>query len=267
MGLVIIKIGGSAITDKQKEFSPNIQNIYAISREISNYLDVTKDDLIIVHGGGSYPHVVAKRYNLKEGMDTRKIIGISLTAWAARKLDDLILEALIDYGVPAFPLQTSACFFVEEGGKNVFFSSVLKALLKRRLVPVLYGDVVISNSHQMCTIFSGEMIIAELLKLLKPSRVIMGTNVAGVYTENPKKSKNAELIKLIDEKNIDSILSKLKKYNKEDVTGGMYHKVEFCYEIAKLGIECRIVNIQEPNNLYKILMGQEIESTEVRYDK
>jgi isopentenyl phosphate kinase len=267
MGLVILKIGGSVVTDKQKEFTPNIKTIYNIAREISDYLCATKDDLIIVHGGGSYPHVVAERHNLNQGMDTRKIIGISLTAWAARKLDDLILEALIDYGVPAFPLQTSACFFVDESGKEIFFNSVLIALLKRRLVPVLYGDVVISDSHQMCTIFSGEMIIVELLKLLKPSRVIFGADVAGVYSENPKKCKNAELIKLIDDTNVNIILDSLKSPYKNDVTGGMYHKVEFCYQIAKMGIECRIVNIREKDNLYNALIGRYVESTEVRYDK
>lgn len=267
MGLVILKIGGSVITDKQKEFTPNIKVIYNIAKEISDYLCATKDDLIIVHGGGSYPHVVAKRHNLNQGMDTRKIIGISLTAWAARKLDDMILEALIDYGVPAFPLQTSACFFVDECGKKMFFNSVLVALLKRRLVPVLYGDVVISDNHQMCTIFSGEMIIVELIKLLKPNRVIFGADVAGVYSENPAINKDAKLIKLINDKNIDSILSNLKTSYKNDVTGGMYHKVEFCYQIAKLGIECRIVNIKKTSNLYNALVGQDVESTEVRNDK
>jgi isopentenyl phosphate kinase len=267
MGLIILKIGGSVVTDKLNEFTPNIENIYNIAREISDYLSTTKDDLIIVHGGGSYPHVVAKRHKLNEGMDTRKIIGISLTARASRKIDDLILEALIDYGVPAFPLQTSACFFVERNGEKKFFSSVLEALLKRKLVPVLYGDVVLSDSHKMCTIFSGEMIIIELLKLFKPDRVIFGTNVTGVYSENPKENKDAELIKLIDDKNIDYILKRLKSPDKNDVTGGMYHKVDFCYRIAQMGIDCRIVDIRKKDNLYRILMGKEVESTEVRYDK
>ncbi len=260
--LTIVKLGGSVITEKRGDFLPNLKSIYKLSKEISNYLLEEPDKkLIIVHGGGSFPHGVAERYDIRQGLEERRKIGASLTSWAARKLNDIVTEALLDYGVTAFSLQPSSCFCIEND-KVLFFSKPLESLLANRFVPVLYGDVVFTDSLGICSVFSGERIILELCKYFKPSRVILGTNVRGVFTSNPEIHPNAKFIEKIDEKNVNKILNLLKSEAHKDATGSIYHKVKMAYEIAKTGAICKIIDIKR-NSLYKELKYGNIQGTMV----
>ena len=65
--VIILKIGGSIITDKNSiEPKVNYDNLDRISSEIANAfnnksLDIA-DGLIIVHGAGSFGHTPAKKY-------------------------------------------------------------------------------------------------------------------------------------------------------------------------------------------------------------
>jgi len=55
--IVLIKLGGSLITNKQKPFTPKISVIDDLSRQIKEALDEDKSlQLIIGNGGGSFPH-------------------------------------------------------------------------------------------------------------------------------------------------------------------------------------------------------------------
>jgi len=64
--IVILKFGGSVITDKKSEI-PKV-NHKALDR-ICNILKDKERNMIIVHGAGSYGHPIAKRYALAEGLD------------------------------------------------------------------------------------------------------------------------------------------------------------------------------------------------------
>ncbi len=62
---VVLKIGGSVITDKKNELAARTQEINRIAQEIQR---ADLRDLIVVHGGGSFGHPYAQRYRLKEGL-------------------------------------------------------------------------------------------------------------------------------------------------------------------------------------------------------
>ncbi|MBS7631517.1 amino acid kinase, partial [Candidatus Bathyarchaeota archaeon] len=64
MSLIILKLGGSVVTEKDKPVTPNKENIKRLSREIA---EAGEGELILIHGGGSYGHPVADEYNLSEG--------------------------------------------------------------------------------------------------------------------------------------------------------------------------------------------------------
>ena len=69
MDLIIIKIGGSVITDKNKEFTTRPDNIRKIAREIKQAIDSNPNlKIILGHGAGSFGHVLAKKYQTNEGI-------------------------------------------------------------------------------------------------------------------------------------------------------------------------------------------------------
>ncbi|MGA3021078.1 MAG: hypothetical protein ABSD68_03970, partial [Candidatus Micrarchaeales archaeon] len=60
--LVLVKLGGSLITDKTSPFTPNLDVIKRLAKEIHEAREEKGMSLIIGHGGGSFPHKPAKDY-------------------------------------------------------------------------------------------------------------------------------------------------------------------------------------------------------------
>ena len=60
--LILLKLGGSLITDKTKPYTANIPVIKRLAREIHEAREEKDINLIVGHGGGSFPHVSAKKY-------------------------------------------------------------------------------------------------------------------------------------------------------------------------------------------------------------
>ena len=61
--MFIVKLGGSVITDKSRENSFKQEIANRLSREIKN----ANKKSIIIHGAGSFGHILAKKYNLDQG--------------------------------------------------------------------------------------------------------------------------------------------------------------------------------------------------------
>ncbi|MEM2897514.1 MAG: kinase, partial [Candidatus Bathyarchaeia archaeon] len=89
--LLIVKLGGSVITDKQKMFKARIEKINKICEVISK-LNAKK---ILIHGGGSFAHPLAKRYQLNSGYKSEnQLIGFSETKIKLIELSEIILKSL-----------------------------------------------------------------------------------------------------------------------------------------------------------------------------
>ena len=95
---IILKLGGSVITVKDKPLTPNMDAIGRLAEEIAE-ADVSP--LIIVHGGGSYGHPLAAKYKIAEGFKSRsQTLGFSKTHNAMVSLNMLVVESLLNEGVP-----------------------------------------------------------------------------------------------------------------------------------------------------------------------
>jgi isopentenyl phosphate kinase len=57
-GLHIVKIGGSIITDKTKPLTFKKAVVKRLAREIKE----SNEEIILVHGAGSFGHIFADRY-------------------------------------------------------------------------------------------------------------------------------------------------------------------------------------------------------------
>ena len=110
---IVLKLGGSVITEKNKVATANLDAIERLAGEIAQS-KVT--NLILVHGGGSFGHPIAKKYNLSEGYTTpSQVIGFSETHLAMTQLNSLVIEALIKHNVNAVVVQPSSCVVTKAG--------------------------------------------------------------------------------------------------------------------------------------------------------
>ena len=67
--LILLKLGGSVITDKTQPFTARLDVIERLAAEIKAALDERGDDLqlIVGHGAGSFGHEVAAKYQTHKG--------------------------------------------------------------------------------------------------------------------------------------------------------------------------------------------------------
>lgn len=244
--LILLKIGGSVLTHKDKEDELAEDAIARIADEISRYSNKSKNKnkIILVHGAGSFGHPQAKATGLDKRFSAE---GVSKVHRAVNKLNEHVVSALIDAGVNAAPVHPLSCMVAKSGRIETMPTDTIQYMIDNGIVPVLHGDVVM-DTETTSSIVSGDQIITYLASVFKPDRIGLGTNVDGVLDES------GAAIPLITAANFDDISHHLLQSDNVDVTGGMMGKV--C-ELLVLA-ESRIFNAAKPDTVIDFLNAKDV---------
>ena len=258
--LIILKLGGSVITKKGEDKAEiNGEILQRLAGEISEAREEKEFSLMIVHGAGPFGHVPAKEYGLHEGLkDERQIEGFSITHHSMEKLNFLVVDALRKAGLNAIEFQPSSIGILKNEELVHFPTEALEKILNLGLIPVAYGDVLIDEKKGIA-ILSGDHLVPYLAKELNASRVIITTDVAGIFDSDPKENRDAKLIPEINSENIDSL--NIGSSTSTDVTGGMHRKVR---ELLSLEIDSEIISALEPGLVKRALLGERNLGTVIR---
>lgn len=261
--LILLKLGGSIITDKTQPLTARTEVIERLATEIKNALDDRGPDLqlIIGHGAGSYGHSLAKQYQLDKGaVQADSWLGFAEVAGAVATLNQIVMTALRAVGVPAIRFQPSASTRTRGKQLMYFETHPLKEVLKHGLVPVVYGDVSV-DANQGMSIVSTEVLFDNLARELTPSKIAMCGQVEGVFEADPHDDPSAELIEEIDNSNWPEVEQLLSGSHAPDVTGGMFTKVRDMYRltIAMPPMQAYIFSGEEPGNVETLLKGQSVD--------
>ncbi len=262
--MIIIKIGGSALTVKDAD-KPTLDedNLERIAGELSAY----NDDMIIVHGAGSYGHIYAKKYGIGDVISNvndhlYKLEGVCRTQASVQLLNYIVCEKLQEKGIPAIGMKPSAYMTTNNKRIDMCDTGLIRKYLDNGFVPVLYGDAVLDNNDYMkYAIISGDQIITYLAEDLNADRVILSSDVDGIYTDNPKTNPDAELLEVVTR---DTDLKTTENENQADVTGGMYGKIRELLDLADHGIESLIINADKPGNIRLAVSGQKVKGTLIK---
>ncbi|MEM1550675.1 MAG: isopentenyl phosphate kinase [Candidatus Bathyarchaeia archaeon] len=258
--LIVLKLGGSVITFKDKPLTPNLPVIRRLAHEIAAS---GLSSLIIVHGGGSFGHPLAMEYGIVEGLKNREqMLGFSKTRGSMIKLNMLVVEALLDEGLPAAGFSPSSFIITRRGRIASFYKNVLDHALGLGFIPVLYGDAVL-DFDQGFAILSGDQIAAKLAVEFDVKRIIFGVDVDGLYTRDPKVDPRASLITEITVSEVEKMIAEIGGSRAVDVTGGMMGKMLEAMDPLAKGIEVLIINALRENNVYKALRGEDVIGTRI----
>ncbi len=255
--MILIKLGGSVITDKSEYKKFNREQTARLCAEIA----ASGKGVLVVHGAGSYGHVLSKQYQLQHGLqDFRQIPAVAQVQHDVRELSLNVVEEMIKVGMPAVSVPPGSCFVMDNGRLIVDNPESIKALAHIGVMPVLFGDVVADRSKGF-GICSGDQAMEALAKIFKPDRIVFVSDVDGLYTADPKKDENAKLIPEVDGKMLDKLDSEL---TVADVTGGIRGKVDEMLKICGDSGECILVNGTVPGRLLSLLRGEDVPCTQVR---
>lgn len=255
---IVLKIGGSVITDKDGELAARTEIINRLAEEIAR---PKLNSLIIVHGGGSFGHPTAQKHGIKEGLkEEAQKVGFAETHHVMTVLNGLVMDALVWHNIPAVSLTPSSCMVTENGRIKLFEDTAMKKLLKMGFAPVLYGDTTLDEKLGF-TVLSGDQIVSYLAIAYGACKIVIGVDTDGLYDVDPKTNKNAKLYTQLTLKQLKEIEGKMTTNTTTDVTGGMKGKLAELIPAVAQGIPVTFVNASKPNRVYRALIGEHVEGT------
>lgn len=250
--LVMIKAGGGFITDKASAFTTRPLNIRSFAQQVAGVWAsyAAKTDFIIGTGAGSYGHMTAHDYGLKDGSySSEQFLGAALTHNSVVELCLNVAGALNDAKVPAFVMPPASSMTYESGKPRSIYAESLLQALRSGLVPVMHGDVIL-DSERGVSIVSTEDIFMQCLTVVRAyySRiyVVYVMNEAGVL------DSAGQVIK--DLYPSDAIT--VQKDAQIDITGSIAHKIERARRMAATVEEVYIIGGKQGTELHDTLEGK-----------
>jgi len=254
---IVLKLGGSAITDKTNLKTARPDVIERLAQEIS---DASISRLVIVHGGGSFGHPFAEKYRINDGYkNASQIIGFAETHEAMTELNKMVVEALIRHNIPAVSIAPSSFIVTKRRRIEKLDINIIAKLLDMKFVPILYGDAVL-DSEQGFAILSGDQLITQLAIAFGAERIVIGVGVDGFYTADPS-TPDAKLIPRVSLGEMRTLLNRAGKSEATDVTGGMKQKIIELIPAIEHGIHAVMVNAATANNIRRTLRDQPVRGT------
>ena len=254
--LIVIKYGGNVLIDR-KIFNNFIEDI--------NILNKLGLSIIVVHGGG--PRI--ERELKKENIQTKFINGLRVTD---EKVIKIVEEVLIDFNndiVSSLNKKGSKAISINSKINNVINvipdkqelgfvgvpdkinSDIIKDIISQNQIPIV-APLGLGKNNQTYNI-NGDTAASAIAKKLKSRRLLLMTNVEGVYD---------------DRKNL---ISEIKPYDMENlvnlkiVQGGMLPKIKNCIDAVENGVRgVVILDGRKPHSILKEIFSDKGAGTLIR---
>src|SRR6266702_3001291 len=213
--MLLVKLGGSVLTDKARLRTPRRAAIRRLARELAE----VRKPLLVVHGAGSYGHILARKHKLHEGGATEAKRSAAARVQAdVKALDALVVDAMIDAGLAAVPIPPSAVLSLDDGRVSSIDLTPFRELSSMAFTPVTFGDVV-RDVRRGFSICSGDLLMLELASAFRPERALFVADVDGLFTADPKTHKSARLLEAVKPSDLAHV--KFRAASRTDVTGSI----------------------------------------------
>ena len=270
--IVLVKLGGSLITDKGRPGVARLEVIRRLAREVASLARRPGGPRLIVgHGSGSFGHAAAARSGLASatfdgtGRTSRSVKAsakngsrpdprsIAHTQRRAADLHAIVVAALEDAGARPFSLAPSSFMTCEGGRVAHVFADPVFAALDAGLVPVVYGDVVLDRSRGAVIVSTEEIFLAlareARTRRLTIRRAVWLGETDGVYDEEGSPVRRLSAAAAAKRAKAVSGASGV------DVTGGMALRLRSTAALARRRVVSLIVDGRRRGALAAALNG------------
>ena len=253
---IVIKYGGNVLIDR------NVFNNFISDINVLNKLGLS---IIVVHGGGP---------RIKRELDKKKIVskfinGLRITD---KNIINTVEEVLIDFNndivnslkklgseAASFHTKTDNIIKVKPERKELGFvgipneinDSLIQNALKKNKIPII-APLGLGDHNQTYNI-NGDTAASAIAKKLKSRRLILMTNVEGVYDDQKK------------------LISEIKPFDLENlikwkvVQGGMIPKIENCVDAVQNGVKgVVILDGRKPHSILHEIFSDKGSGTLIR---
>jgi len=253
---IVIKYGGNVLIDRE------VFNNFILDINILNKLGIS---VIIVHGGG--PRI--KRELDKKNIESKFIDGLRVTD---KNIINVVEKVLIDFNndivqnlkklgsnAVSFHTKNNNIIEVEPEKKELGFvgipnkinSQLIENIISQNQIPIV-APLGIGKNQQTYNI-NGDTAASAIAKKLKSRRLLLMTNVEGVYDD---KKKLITEIKPLD-------LENLIKW--KVVQGGMIPKIKNCVDAVENGVKgVVILDGRKPHSILHEIFSDQGSGTLIR---
>jgi len=256
--VILIKFGGSLITDKKRPYTARKATIRRLAREISDVLKNNKEvKLVLGNGSGSFAHTSAAKYKTADGYSNDEgQFGFCVVQNDAIRINRICVEQFLKEEINVIGVSPNNIMQTEQKKLTKVYISNIEEMLKRGIIPFVYGDTVLDKKTGSC-IYSCDQVIEVLADKLNKKKFLVKKIISvgdfpGVIDENEK------IIPKIDKKIFEKLIENgaIKQSDKTDVTGGMKAKIETLLSETEKGRQSLIVDGRKRGNLTKAILGK-----------
>ena len=138
-------------------------------------------------------------------------------------------------------------------GRNA--RNTLNELIRMRIIPIVNeNDTVATEEIQFG---DNDTLSAKVAVLVEADLLVILTDIDGLYTADPRNGTPAEIIRNVREINED-IEQYAEGSSSSFTKGGMKTKIAAARLCAASGVDMAIINGREPDNILRLLDGEEI---------
>lgn len=242
--MILIKLGGSVITNKSRPLSARRKAIGRLAASLAGI----DESVAVVHGGGSYGHYWSVRYDMHTKEKTYDSHGVSTVKNSMIHLDTIIVDAMLKHGLNPYSLPPTD--FMAGGMPIPEKILEMERIAEAGFVPVTYGDA-LWWGEKKTYILSGDRIMTHLAHALRPRLCIFALNEDGLYAD----LKSKRLIRQIGDEEATFAPGIM------DVTGGMSRKIQEATRIAQDGTDVFLVNGNKPDRIEEAVKNKRFEGT------
>ena len=149
---------------------------------------------------------------------------------------------------------------LEAAEKRENLSNTLEALMENGVIPVINENDSLSYNEIISKkkIFGdNDMLSAIVANFTKSGKLIILSDIEGLYDSNPKENPEAKLISRVEEID-EEILNLAGGTGSARGTGGMISKLDAAMYATEKGIDTLITLGKEPERIYDIIEGKKV---------
>ncbi len=144
---------------------------------------------------------------------------------------------------------------VENDVRRSHFINTMAKLLELEALPIINENDTVATSE--IAVGDNDTLAAIVSVCINADLLILLSDIDGLYSSDPRKNKDAELISEVDE--ITPEIEKLAGGAGSELgTGGMATKIKAAKMCVENGVNMVIANGSQPGNIYEILSGKSV---------
>ena len=251
---ILIKVGTSTLTHSNGKI--NLQRVECLSKVLSELQN--KGNKVILVSSGAVGVGVGKLRLKERPKDTK-------TKQAAAAVGQCELMFIYDKFFGEYNHTIAQILLTRRTIENAITRENVKntanTLLDMDVIPIVNeNDTVAVDELEGENFGDNDMLSAIVAKILEVDKLIILTDIDGLYDKNPSTNSDAKLISRVD-KITEEIEQMAGASASNRGTGGMNTKVMAAKLATQANIETIILNGQDPHILYDYFNGEEVGTT------